>query len=71
MSTLIEHEGSHAKTYASHARAVKAITEKFGERHMRYLIVKTEDDRYQPIIISAGDYPLIAYTHNRFFVCGV
>lgn len=71
MSTLIQHESSHAKTYASRARAAKAINDKFSDRDMRYLIVKTENNRYQPVVISAGEYPMGAYAHNGFFVCGI
>lgn len=71
MATLIQHENGSAKTYASRKNAETAITKSFSKGHMRYLIVRTDDDRYQPIIIQAGDYSLLAYAHNGFFVCGV
>jgi len=71
MATLVNHENGAAKTYASRKNAETAITKSFGKGHMRYLIVKTEGDRYQPIVIQAGDYSLLAYAHNNFFVCGV
>ena len=57
------------KTYATRA-AAKRIFEKAYTGQCNYLIVPTDDGRYQIIVVWVGDYLPLQFAGNGHFVTG-
>ncbi len=56
------------KTYATEANAIKAAEKKFGNTNLRFMVLKTEDNRYGVMFI--GEPALQHGVHFHFNVVG-
>jgi len=66
MARLVKLEAN--KTYATEANAIKAVEKKFGNTNLRYLVIKTEDNRYFPAFL--GEVAMQHGVHFHFHIIG-
>jgi hypothetical protein len=66
MSRLIKLETT--KTYATETNAIRAFDKIFGNIDVRYMILRTEDNRFYPVAL--GEKAIQAGVHHFFHVVG-